>query len=81
MAALLGGLFLLGGAMLFLAEVRDTEKHTAHLAFAFGAAVFGAGMLSPDAVFDRLKRMAGLGARFLGKTPRESTDIHVPRGD
>jgi hypothetical protein len=57
---LLGGMFLLGGGVLFIRELQDETRHTAHLAFAFGAAIFGALMIRPDPVTDRLKRMAGV---------------------
>ena len=58
--ALLGGLFFLAGGALFLNELREETKHSWHLGFAFGSAVFGAGLLSPDAVFDRLRRMSAV---------------------
>lgn len=80
--ALIGGLFLAGGGALFIFELRGERRPTV-LSIAFGAGVFGAGMLSPDAVFDRLKRMAGVargvvkrdsGTFSLPKAPRDPND-------
>lgn len=66
-----------------MAELKDAEKHSWHIGMAFASGVFGAGMLSPDAVFDRLKRMSGLAARFIPGTQarRESKEIDARRGD
>lgn len=57
LTALLGGLFLLGGCGLFATELMDEERHAFHLSAAMGLAVFGAGMLSPDAIYSNLKRL------------------------
>ena len=80
-AALLGALFFLGGAALFLNELAEKSKSNFVLGLSFGAAVFGAGLISPDAIFDRLKRMgSAIRGIWKPKLPGESGEHRGNRG-
>jgi hypothetical protein len=71
---LIGLAFIAGGAWFLYYEVHSPPVHTSHVGIGFGAAVFGALMIRPDAVSDRLKRMASLGRGFLPGA-RASTEV------
>ena len=61
--SLMGGLFFLGGALLFGAELSTATKNIWVLVFAFVVACFGASLISQEAVIGRLERLGVIARR------------------
>jgi uncharacterized membrane protein len=58
-------MFLAGGVALFVVDIRESQRHIGHLSLALGMAIFGAALLNPDPIIDRLARLAHAGRGFL----------------
>ena len=73
---LLGLLFIVGGGWFLYSEIASPPAHTWHVAIAFISAVFGALMINPEAVTDRLRRLSSVVRGLLpGARARESTEV------
>ncbi len=56
---LFGVLFVVAGGVAIYYELRSEPHNTVIVGIGFGSAVFGALLISPDIITDRLRRLAG----------------------
>ena len=78
---LIGVMFIFGGGWFLYREINGPDVHTWHVAIAFISAVFGALMINPEAVTDRLKRLSSVVRSLLPGHRRDSTEISARRDD